>query len=87
VISERDIAGQGRDAQIAAYKTERDGVLHKLSLLRSIDPDTRYVLPATTPYAPQPGLMLGPTAADLVAEAEQQLADIERAIEALEALS
>jgi len=71
---------------LSGYRAERDGVRHKLSLLRSIDPATRYIVKADTQYAPAPGLQLGPTAADLVAEAEQQLADIERAIEALEKL-
>jgi hypothetical protein len=87
VISEKDIAGQGTGSQIAAYKRERDGVLLKLSQLRALDPTMVFVVPAATQYAPPPHLTLGPTAADLVAETEGQLADIERAIEALEALT
>ena len=86
MISERDIAGQGRDAQIEAYKREREGARLKVSALRSLDPDTVFIVPANTPHAPPPGLMLGPTAADLVAEAEQNVADIEAAIAALEKL-
>ena len=85
MISEKDVFPT-HSPDLAAYRYERQGVLHKLTLLRSIDPDTRYVVPADTPYAPQPGLMLGPSAADLAAEAEQQLADIDRAIAALEKL-
>ena len=85
MISERDIAGQGRDAQIEAYKRERDGAVLKLSALRSMDPELRFVVRSNSPYTPD--LMLGPTAADLVAEAEQNVADIDAAIAALEKLA
>jgi hypothetical protein len=75
--------GQGTE-NLEAYKREREGLQQRLATLRELDPETRFVVSSGLPQALGPGLKLGPTAADLVAEAEQNLADVEATIGAFE---
>jgi hypothetical protein len=59
-------------------------VLQALGQLRSLDPNTRFVVPSSTQFAPPPGLMVGPTVAEVIAEHEGNLAEIDATVARLE---
>jgi hypothetical protein len=72
----------------AAYAAEREGLVQRIARLRTIDPDTRFVLAVDMIPADLPtGVIgvLGPTVADLVAGVEANLRTIDDTLEALEA--
>jgi hypothetical protein len=63
---------------LESYQRERAAVEQKLAQLRRIDPQTQYVVPTHNPLGLTPAYQLGPTAADLIAGAEQNLAEVDR---------
>ena len=65
------------------YLRERDGLRVRVAALRSIDPDTRYVV-RSNGGGFTPDLQVGPSAGELLAAAETDLADVEATIAKLE---
>lgn len=75
------------DSARDAYATERWSVLQRISRLRTIAPDTQFVIRPSLAAMDMPAGaigIVGPTVADLIAQAEGDLAEIDATLERLE---